>query len=261
MWSLLRTRRWIAFTTLVIVAIAAFGFLSRWQWQRAEERRVERQTLVAESSQDLAAIGSIDLEAPTTQWEWRPVQVTGEYLPDSTVLVRQRPLDGRNGLWVVSALQPADGPAVWINRGWIPATGGSTTVVVAPAPPAGEVTVDGRLRPLQSLDGPAPTDLPVGQVSALDAQELAAVVAAPAVPAYVERVRSSPAEPDLTVLPLPVIDEGRNISYAVQWLLFAAVAIIGWYFFLRREAREDARLAADADGGDSPEPSTQPAHT
>jgi cytochrome oxidase assembly protein ShyY1 len=41
-------------------------------------------------------------------------------------------------------------------------------------------------------------------------------------------------------MPAPVIDETQNISYALQWLVFAAVAITGWWFFLRREAREDA---------------------
>ena len=43
MRSLLKTRRWIAFTLLVVVAITAFGFLSRWQWHRAEEERSARQ--------------------------------------------------------------------------------------------------------------------------------------------------------------------------------------------------------------------------
>lgn len=38
---------------------------------------------------------------------------------------------------------------------------------------------------------------------------------------------------------MPEVDEGRNISYAVQWLLFAVIAVAGWFYFLRREARED----------------------
>jgi len=31
-----------------------------------------------------------------------------------------------------------------------------------------------------------------------------------------------------------------NYSYAGQWLLFAMVAICGWFYFLRREAKEGA---------------------
>ena len=48
MLALLRTRRWIGFTTLVIVLIAAFGFLSHWQWMRADEKRAQR--LIVERS-------------------------------------------------------------------------------------------------------------------------------------------------------------------------------------------------------------------
>jgi cytochrome oxidase assembly protein ShyY1 len=54
---------------------------------------------------------------------------------------------------------------------------------------------------------------------------------------YLQQVDSQPADP-LTVVPLPEPDDLQNISYAVQWLLFAAVAIGGWYLFLRREAKE-----------------------
>lgn len=36
-----------------------------------------------------------------------------------------------------------------------------------------------------------------------------------------------------------------NISYAVQWILFALVAFAGWFFFLRREARTVAAEGKD----------------
>jgi len=56
---------------------------------------------------------------------------------------------------------------------------------------------------------------------------------------YLQQTASQPVDP---VVPLPLTepDDLQNISYAVQWLLFAAVAIGGWYFFLRREAKESA---------------------
>ena len=54
---------------------------------------------------------------------------------------------------------------------------------------------------------------------------------------YLQLRDSAPAE---ELLPVPLIepDDLQNISYAIQWLLFAAVAIGGWFFFLRREAKE-----------------------
>lgn len=231
MWSLLKTRRWIAFTLLVIVAITAFGFLSRWQWSRAEEERTAKQAWAQQ-----AAASPITLtDAVADPREWTPVRVSGRFDPTSTVLVRQRPLDGRNGFWVVTALDTAEG-RVWVTRGWIPVSGAATGSVAAPVPPEGDVIVEGRVRLAESTAGPEPADLPPGQVSSLVPERLGADVT----PIYLEATASDPTDPEVMRLPAPEIDETQNISYAVQWMVFAAIAITGWWFFLRREAREDA---------------------
>lgn len=236
MWSLLRTRRWIAFTLLVIIAIVGFGLLSRWQWERAEQRRAERLVQDAELARTPVPLE----DAVTDPREWTPVRVTGVFDADSTMLVRQRPLDGRNGFWVTTPLVTSSG-RVWVVRGWIPSTASAAGPVTAPLPPSGEVVVDGRLRTAESANGPDPTDLPAGQVARMDPATLGSDV--PGV--YVEATSSSPADPSVTRLPAPVVDETRNISYAIQWLIFAAIALVGWWFFLRREAREDDVVASE----------------
>jgi len=237
-WALLRTRRWIAFTLLVVIAIAAFGLLSRWQWQRAEEERTAR---VAWATQTAAERAGLAPSIADPQ-EWTPVRVAGEYDATSTLLVRQRPLDGRNGFWVVTALDTEDG-RVWVVRGWIPVTGSATGVVAAPEAPGGPVIVDARVRLAESGDTPEPTDLPAGQVSSLVPARMGAGVTS----LYLEATASEPADPAVTRLPAPVIDETQNISYALQWLVFAAIALTGWWYFLRREAREDRTLMDNRD--------------
>ena len=234
MRTLLRSRRWIAFTVLVIVAITAFGFLSRWQWQRAEEERTAR---IAWATQEASSRVPL-AEAIADPREWMPVRVSGQFDPDSTVLVRQRPLDGRNGFWVASALDTEDG-RVWVVRGWIPVTGSATGAVTAPEPPDGTVVIDARVRVPPATDATEPTDLPTGQVSGLIPSRLGADITS----VYLEATASEPTDPQVTRLPAPAIDETQNISYALQWLVFAAVAITGWWYFLRREAREDQALA------------------
>lgn len=236
MWSLLRTRRWIAFTLLVILAIIGFGLLSRWQWQRAEDRRTERLALDAVATAEPTSL----IAALADPIEWEPVTVTGIYTPNDTWLIRQRPLDGANGLWVVSLLR-TDAGDVWINRGWIPSGASATAVVAAPQPPEGTVTVTGRLRWAEAAPSPLPTDLPEGQAPALAPSAWG--VGEPDV--YIEATSSRPADADVTALPAPVIDEGRNFSYAVQWVIFAVIALVGWFYFLRREAREDAAAEAE----------------
>ena len=248
MFSLLRTRRWQGFTLVVVLAIVAFGLLSAWQWQRAAEERQARISLVEQTAaqplplrQALDALAS-DTAAPGTPL-WIPVQAVGVYRVEQTVLVRQRPLDGRNGFWVVTPLSSSDDVLVWVNRGWIPAEGGATTVVQPPSPPSGEVRVQGWLRASESTREVV-TDLPSGQVRWLDTAALSAALGGQPgadLGVYLERVTSEPADPGVIALPLPSIDEVQNISYAIQWILFAIVAVSGWVFFMRREAREDAQ--------------------
>ena len=237
MRSLLKTRRWIAFTLLVVIAITAFGFLSRWQWSRAEEERTARQAWAQEAEAPPISLA----DAVSDPREWTPVRVSGQFDAGSTVLVRQRPLDGRNGFWVVSALDTTEG-RVWITRGWIPVAGAATGSVAAPPPPAGDCIVEGRVRLSESAAEPEPGDLPPGQVSSVVPARLGADVT----PFYLEATASEPTDPEVVRIPAPSIDETQNISYAVQWMVFAAIAITGWWFFLRREAREDAATSDDA---------------
>lgn len=239
MRALLRTRRWIAFTVLVIVAIAAFGLLSRWQWMRAEEQRAQRLQIATESALLPVSVAQAVQEGAA---EWAPILIEGRYEPDSTALVRQRPLDGRNGFWVASLLAADDGTRVWVVRGWVPAGDSATAAVPAPPAPEGAVRIEGRWR-VAEQSVPRTTDLPAGQVRSVDPASLEAADSGDGTGLpdhYVEAVSSVPADPGVVPLPAPAIDEGRNISYAVQWLLFAVIAIGGWLFFLRREARDES---------------------
>jgi cytochrome oxidase assembly protein ShyY1 len=244
--SLLRTPRWISFTALLLLLIVASGLLSRWQWSRAESHRLERIAIDERANAEPVPIAR--LVQPATplpaDLEWRQVSATGIFTGQSA-LVRKRPLDGQNGFWVMSALALDDGSFVWVNRGWTQATGDALgTPSVAP-PPAGPVAVIGRLRPSESGPNPQPKDLPPGQVTDADISVLPPV-SGPEYDVYLELVSSNPdAHAGLILLSPPEIDDSRNISYAVQWLLFAAVGIVGWYFFLRREARTDATAESD----------------
>jgi cytochrome oxidase assembly protein ShyY1 len=232
MVSLLRTPRWIGFTALVVVAIIGFGLLSNWQWQRADQHRLERLSIeegqvVSGQTSDVSGLQ-----------EFSRVAVTGTYEPNVNILVRQRPLNGGNGYWVMTPIRLTDDSnLVWVLRGWLAASTQAIDVPTIPSPPLGIVRIDGAIRyfedPKFDVSG-----LPDGVVAKMSNEEL------PTIGSVQDRVlqliRSDPAD-SLTVVPLPVVDEGQNISYAIQWILFALVASTGWVIFLRREAKEDAR--------------------
>jgi cytochrome oxidase assembly protein ShyY1 len=231
MLALLRTSRWVSFTALVLLAIIGFGFLSSWQFDRAEQHREER--LAIEQGQ-IIKDPQFDISGTA---EFSRVTMTGQYL-GADVLVRQRPLDGGNGYWVLTPLQPnANADKVWVLRGWLSASTQALEVPPIPPAPSGDVTIDGVVRvfeePRSDVSG-----LPDQVISRMSSEELS--FAGVAQDRVLQLIRSEP-EDDLITVPLPEIDEGQNISYAVQWILFALVALGGWFVFLRREAQDEVR--------------------
>lgn len=228
MLSLMRTKRWLSFTALVLLVIIAFGFLSRWQWERAAEKQALNSSMMRARAAD--PVPPVEARA-----EWTPVVISGTYDPQHEVVVRKRPQDTVNGFWVMTPLV-TDSGAIWINRGWLRAIGNAMTYPTVPPAPTGEVTVTGMWRPWQKAR--TTTGLPAGMISDVDP----AVLPVPTdLDGYVQLTKSVPAQLGLDSVLLPEIDDSRNISYAVQWILFALVSIGGWFFFLRREARDDAR--------------------
>lgn len=231
MITLLRTRRWIGFTLLVVGGVIAFGLLSQWQWHRAEERDSQSRVLRAQTSSE--PITLVDARVSALQ-EWQPIEVTGSY--DTTQFaVRRRPLEGRNGFWLLSRLT-TDSGAVWVNRGWLPADGDALALPELPAPPPGEVTVRGYYRNPELTDSTQWQGVPAGMVPAIAPRLM---TASSVLPGYLQLSASDPPQDDVIELPLPEIDSSRNISYAVQWILFALVAVSGWFYMLRRESRAE----------------------
>jgi cytochrome oxidase assembly protein ShyY1 len=73
-------------------------------------------------------------------------------------------------------------------------------------------------------------------VSDLDVALAVAPGAADVYPGYVDLVSSDPAQAaGLTPIPLPELSEGPHLSYALQWVLFAGVAVVGFVLLIRRE--------------------------
>ena len=142
-------------------------------------------------------------------------------------------MEGRNGYWVLQLLQTEFGD-FWVLRGWVPAGARTDTAPDVSSPP-GQVTVNGFVRPLPS--GEALTTrggLPADQVTEVASAQLPV----PGNASWYVQAQESVPEDSLAIVPVTWPDELQNVSYAVQWLLFAAVAIGGWFYFLRREAKE-----------------------
>jgi cytochrome oxidase assembly protein ShyY1 len=261
--GLLRQRRWLGFTLLAVFFVLLFARLSAWQVSRLHERErandVERAQLAAPamSAQDLARLTAADHGFARDQ-EWRSVLLTGRWDGEHQVLVRNRGSDsGDTGYEVVTPLLPAGGgAALLVDRGWIPAGSTPAAPDAVPAPQAGTVTVTVRLRPSEpdrSTEG-----LPPGQVSSISTADVSRGAGYPVLDAYGLLVTEGPPPASAPqVHAAPVLDDGPHLSYAVQWVLFALVAVGGWWTFLRREAEE--ATAGSPDAPDKPDKAPTPA--
>lgn len=233
----MRQPRWIVFTLLVPIGVALCLLAADWQYQRHVDRSA--QDALADANSANSAVPLTEVVTPTQPLlesdSYRQVVVQGEFDADATVLVRRRVLNGSPGYWVVTPLQTGSGK-VQVLRGWVATSGDALTSPSVAPPPEGTITLVGWLRASETLPDPAPTDLPPGQVAALDT----AVLNGPDggyLPVVVA-MAMEPVDPaGLTPVPVPNPGLGPHLAYSWQWLAFGAMLPIGWVILARRELR------------------------
>ncbi|HKA05565.1 MAG TPA: SURF1 family protein [Acidimicrobiales bacterium] len=254
-YQFLRTPRWIAFSVLVLVLIIVMINLALWQLRRLDERRafndsVRTRSAAAAQPYDTVVAPGTTIDGARPQ-EWKTVTATGTFDTGAQVLIRNRSLDGAPGYHVVTPLKRPDGTAILVLRGWVPLTTSSSTTPEVPPPPAGIVTVTGRVRPTQNPGALAHRDPATGVLTSLarvDIPRMQEQTPYPLAPTYVEMTASNPASPTAlpTLVPLPELDDGPHLGYAVQWCIFSACAVIGWVLVVRKSAKAREQAAAKA---------------
>ncbi len=238
-YAFLRQPRWLALGFVVLLVVPSFVLLSRWQLSRLDQRRHANAVVTDNAYATAVPVGRVMAPgAPVSSigdgQTWLSVTAVGRYDASRQVLVRKRPLQGANGFWVTTPLVTTSGAVLVVNRGWVEAAGGAAVAQEVPAPPTGTVTVTGRIQPSEAAPVPQPTDLPARQITDLDVGLVAG--SSEVYPGYVDLVSSDPAQAEgLTPIPLPDLSEGPHLSYALQWVFFAGVAIAGFVLLIRRE--------------------------
>jgi len=238
-----RLRRAIATMAVASLVSAACVMLGLWQWHRHLARSAA--IAVVTSNYDAPPVPLEKAMAGGTTvaagQEWQRVTATGQYLPDATVLLRNRPVNGVSGYHVLAPFLVGSGEqsgtVLLVDRGFLPAAGAATAVPDVPAPPQGTVELVARLR---VSERPTDRDAPTGQVQVIETSAARAAAAAPwtqpALTGYAQAVTEDGAAPaGLAPLALPSTDLGPHLSYAFQWWVFATGALIGAVVLLRRE--------------------------
>lgn len=240
MLAVLRRPRWIAYLLLaVLFGVLATG-LGQWQYGRYEEKAQRRDLVEANYGADPVPLSQVlpDAGAPLPPGDgWRRVSATGTYAADAEHLVRNRPRQGVFGYEVLVPLVLADGTAVAVDRGWVPSAETAATRPEVPAPPSGEVTVTGWLRPSEPDLG---RELPAGQLASVDLPSLKAATGLDLVQAYVILGSEDPPADRPAPLPEPDTRLGSHFAYALQWWLTVPVGVILVLVMARQQAQEES---------------------
>lgn len=239
-WSFAFSRRWLGYLGVAVAFAVVCVLLSNWQLARLEEKRIENSRVI--ENFDSAPVPLADVLADTHTWNdddtWTPVRMTGSYLANDEVLVRNRPRNGQPGFEVLTPLRLSDGSVFIVDRGWLPTGNAQDLPDAIPSPPTGEVTVTVRLKPGEpALQGRSAAD---GQIATVELAQFSERFDTPVyTAAYGLMEAEEPAPADARPLPAfkPELDEGSHLSYAFQWLVFALLG----FAFLSYAVREEYR--------------------
>ena len=228
-------RRWVAWLLLAIVFAVACGFLSNWQFNRRTEALAKMSQLANTYDRSPVELSSTKFEPND---EWLPIKLTGHFLPENALLVRNRPYNGDPGFLELIPFQRTDGLIVAIEAGWLPADDRLNPPKTFPKPTSDTQTIWGRIRPSEpTLDRGAPT----GQIATINVPTLmkkAGVKDRAVSDFYLSLGQSNFAvNGSPRLLPRPELDEGNHLSYALQWIVFALLAFSALIWAIGQEVK------------------------
>ncbi|WP_165425693.1 SURF1 family protein [Streptomyces sp. BK022] len=259
-YRFLLTRQWVILTLVVIALIPTMIRLGFWQHHRYEERTARNDLVARALHADPVPVERLTSpgRAVTHADKYRTVTATGTFDTAHEEVVRRRTnADDEVGFHVLTPLRLADGRVLLVNRGWIPASGAQTEFPKVPAPPAGKVTITGRLKADETTAASGIKQiagLPDRQVMLINSADQAKRLGAQVLGGYVEQTAPEPRGDTPEQISSPGKEDAPlNYAYMIQWWLFAAAVPVGWWFLVRRELR-DRVAAAEQESAAEAEP-------
>lgn len=192
---------------------------------------------------DLNADADSDLAA----MEYRAVSARGEYDYENQVALRNFYNEGVYGYHLLTPLRLDDGRAVLVDRGWIPSEGNEAPSAWKRYTEAAPVQVQGVMRlgvakiPFGANPDPtlAPDQARLQFWNFVNIERLAAQISYPILPVYIQPdLDPNDTEPPIAQQPIIELTEGPHFGYALQWFAFAAILLIGYPFFVRKQASD-----------------------
>ncbi|WP_309132121.1 SURF1 family protein [Brevibacterium sp.] len=263
------TPKWLGSLLFVLLLVTCFVGLSAWQVDRAQHKNDAIDSQDLEVVKPFNEVMGAQVPMPGLLADQR-VSLSGHWLPDAQIVVPGRIFDGDRGFWVVTMFAPdgahlgegadADTHGKTIA---IPVLRGFTTdedTAMNSRAEAGEVQMTARIGP---VEGPVPAnDLPEGQVHTVSTSQLINLFpglltySGFLIPETAGGATSVGTDGLTAVPPTTTRAEGgfdlQSGVYAVEWLIFAAMALYMWWQLLR-----DDYLRRRLERGDSQDPANR----
>ncbi|HLB36162.1 MAG TPA: SURF1 family protein [Gemmatimonadales bacterium] len=229
-----------------VLAAAVCVRLGFWQVSRLHQRQAVRAMVEARQRQpELEVTALTAFRAVTLGIEdslaYRPAVARGVFDFSRQVVVVARSVDEVPAVYVVTPLQLAGGSAILVERGWVPSPDAYTVPLDSLGEPDSAQVAGILLRITASREFPLPDSTWPVPVPVADPDRLAGRFPYRLLPWVLRRSQpggpAAPAPPALRPIPLPVIDNGPHLSYAIQWFAFATIALVGSAALFRREKR------------------------
>jgi surfeit locus 1 family protein len=231
----------LAATVLAVGLTAAMGV---WQMSRAAQK-----TALAEQIRQQMQLPALTLHGDEGQDFWqtqlhRSVQVRGKWLPEHTVYLENRQMDGKPGFWVMTPmLLEGRAQAVLVQRGWVQRNFQDRSAVPRLSTGTHTFVLEGRIAPhvAKLLDL---GDVQAGRIRQnLDLSLYAQETRLSLLPVL---VLQTGADDDGLRRQWPAVDTGvqKHHGYAFQWFALSTTLVILYVWFQFLLPRRKNRTAA-----------------
>ena len=216
-------------TLLVVVLLALFVSLGRWQWQRGQDKQAAWAEFERQDTRPTRVHDDVD-----SLLRFSRVELSGQFDPRHQFLLDNRSHAGRAGYEVLTPFLLDSGARVLVNRGWIPSSGYRDQLpdVALPANEPRRITgrlddlpaaglASGRAAPTPGNAWPKLTSFPThDELQAALGKNIAQriLLLDPEAPGGFVREWSPPG-----------LSPDRHLSYAIQWWGFAVVLLVLYF--------------------------------
>jgi surfeit locus 1 family protein len=224
------------FALVVLSAAAIFIRLAIWQFSRHLERKAKNEAITSQ-----LALPALRIESQLDPEQiplYRKVIAEGEYDPEQQILLKNRAYNGQAGYYVITPvlISGFDGGAL-VDRGWIPLDQSGQVFNSDGLIQVTGITLPSQQEPSWSLLAdptlsPDQTRLDTWRV--LDIARIQEQLPYDLLPFYIKLTET---ENSTAEYPIPIpefeISAGSHLGYAIQWVAFAAIALVGGFYWYR----------------------------